>query len=293
MNSNGDSPAPDDLAARLRETESRLAVLESERVDAAYARQLRGALTRLAVLGELAAPVGHNALLELLVRTAAQVLQAQAASLLLLDRATNELVFEVALGSSAAEASKFRVPVGQGIAGWVAASGQPVARSDVAQDTRHAGEMADRIGYHPKSVLAIPLRSDDEVIGVIELFDKANGQPFNNDDMETLDQFGRAAAVAIEQATVLSDLTRLFTFVLQRLLGDSPDTEGLRTQAAEVVARTVQSEQFRDAVEIAIVLGEIGQHGANERRLLLEQARGLAAYFREQQQRSTLGGWLQ
>src|SRR5829696_896395 len=90
----------DELVARLQASESRLAVLERDHADAQYARQLHGALTRLSVLGVLGAPVGHNELLDLIVRTAAQVLQAQAASLLLLDRATNELVFEVALGSS-------------------------------------------------------------------------------------------------------------------------------------------------------------------------------------------------
>src|SRR5215216_5078546 len=111
---NGNSQAG--LEAWRTETGSRLAALEADHTDAAYARRLHGAILRLGVLGELAAPVSQNTLLELLVGTAAQVLGAQAASLLLLDRATNELVFEVALGGAAAEAVKFRVPVGQGIA---------------------------------------------------------------------------------------------------------------------------------------------------------------------------------
>src|SRR5215207_8944146 len=86
------------LEAWRTETGSRLAALEADHTDAAYARRLHGAILRLAVLGELTRPVSRNTLLELLVGTAAQVLGAQAASLLLLDRATQELVFEVALG---------------------------------------------------------------------------------------------------------------------------------------------------------------------------------------------------
>ena len=214
------------LAAWRSETASRLAVLEADHTDAAYARRLHGAILRLAVLGELTAPVSQNTLLELLVGTAAQVLSAQAASLLLLDRTTDELVFEVALGAAAAEVRKFRVPVGQGIAGRVAGSGQPWPGPDLAQDPRFATDMAERIGYVPRTVLAIPLRLDEEVIGVIELFDKSNGQPFTAGDMELLDQFGRAAAAAIEQSQVMGDLTRLFQFVVGRLLGDSPDSEG-------------------------------------------------------------------
>jgi GAF domain-containing protein len=220
------------------------------------------------------------------------VLSAQAASLLLLDRATNELVFEVALGGAAAEARKYRVPVGQGIAGWVAGTGQPVARSDLAQDARFATDMAERIGYVPKTVLAIPLRLDAEVIGVIELFDKANGQPFTAADMELLDQFGRAAAAAIEQSQVLGDLTRLFAVVLQRLLGDSADVEGLRAEAAAVVERSVQSERYGDSVRLAMLLGEILSHGAPAREHCLQAMSSFAAYLREQDRRSNLEGWL-
>src|SRR3954469_14524911 len=158
--------------------------------DSEFAAQLRQSLIRMAAAGQLTAPVAHTDVLDLIVGTAAQVLGAQAASLYLIDRAANELVFEVALGESAAQARKFRVPVGQGIAGWVALSGQPVARSDVAQDARFAGGIAERIGYVPRTVLCLPLRSGDDVIGVIELFDKTNGQPFSAGDMQVLEQFG-------------------------------------------------------------------------------------------------------
>jgi Nif-specific regulatory protein len=282
----------ENLARWVGETSARLATLETDRVDAAYARRLHAAVTRLAILSELAAPVSHNTLLELLVGTAAQVLSAQAASLLLLDRATNELVFEVALGGAAAEARKFRVPVGQGIAGWVAASGQAVARSDLAQDTRFSTDMAERIGYVPKTVLAIPLRLDEDVIGVIELFDKANGQPFTTDDMELLDQFGRAAAAAIEQSQVMGDLTRLFGFVLQHMLSDSADGEALRAEAAGVLERSVQSDRYRDSVQMAMLLGEIAGHGAPARQHCMQTLRSFAAFLADQDRRNNFEGWL-
>ena len=87
--------APDDLTARLGAAEARLTTLETDRADAAYARRLRDALAGLGVLGTLAAPESHNALLDLLVRTAMQVIGARSGSLRLIDRAANELVFEV------------------------------------------------------------------------------------------------------------------------------------------------------------------------------------------------------
>jgi GAF domain-containing protein len=285
-------PQAQDPQAWRAETASRLAALEADRADAAYARRLYGAIIRLAVLGELATPISHHELLELLVRTAAQVLGAQSASLLLLDRATQELVFEVALGSAADEARKFRVPVGQGIAGWVASSGQPVARSDVAQDTHFAADMAQRIGYVPKTVLAIPLRLGEDVVGVIEVFDKPHGHPFTADDMEVLDQFGRAAAAAIEQSQVMGDLTLLFQFVLRHLLDDSTDGEVLRADAHTVVERSVLSERYRDSVSLAMLLGEIVGRGAPARRHCLETLNSLATLLREQDRRNNLEEWL-
>src|SRR5262249_29255227 len=151
------------LLERLRTTESALAEARQAADDGTFAGELRQALIRMGASGQLAAPVATTDLLDLLVRTAAQVLTAQAASLFLIDRESRELVFVVALGEAAAEVRQFRVPLGQGIAGWVALSGQPVARSAVAQDTRFAGDTAERLGDTPTPVLCRPLRCGELV----------------------------------------------------------------------------------------------------------------------------------
>ena len=183
--------------------------------DAAYARRLHGAILRPAVLGELAAPVSQNTLLDLIVRTAAQVLSAQAASLFLIDRETNELVFEVALGERPPRRASSACRWARASPVWVALSGQPVARSDVAQDARFAGGHAPSgSATSRKTVLCLPLRSGDEVIGVIELFDKTNGQPFSAGDMQVLEQFGRGGGRGDRAERRCRDLARLFVVVL-------------------------------------------------------------------------------
>src|SRR5262245_45795893 len=93
--------------------------------DVQFARELRRLFTLAGAAGVLAAPVGHSELLQRIVEIAAKVLAARAASLYLVDEEKQELVFEVALGPKAGEVKKFRVPLGHGIAGLVAASGQP------------------------------------------------------------------------------------------------------------------------------------------------------------------------
>src|SRR5690242_20928508 len=92
------TPPLDEMTARLGAAEARMATLEADRADAAYARRLRDALAGLGMLGTLAAPSSYHQLLTLLVRNAIQVTGARAGTLRLLDKATGELVFEVVEG---------------------------------------------------------------------------------------------------------------------------------------------------------------------------------------------------
>jgi signal transduction protein with GAF and PtsI domain len=132
-------------------------------------QELADTLSVAASAGVIAAPVTHSQLLEMIVRTASHVIAARAASLCLLDEARQELVFEVVLGEKAEELRKIRVPIGHGIAGLVAMTGQPMAISDVQEDPRHASDIARRIGCMPRSIIAVPLFYADRIIGVLEL----------------------------------------------------------------------------------------------------------------------------
>lgn len=270
---------------------------EADRADAAYARRLRGALGGLGMLGALAAPESYHQLLTLLVRNAMQVTGAKIGTLRLLDKATNELVFEVVEGDglppqAIAAARQFRVALGQGIAGWVAASGQAVVRSDLAADARYAAEAQQRMGMVPDSMLCLPLNGEDGILGVIELFDKRDGTAFSNDDMNTLGLFGQAATIAITQSQVLNDVTRLFALLLQRLLGDTPDAVLLQDHAAELVERVIGASDYRDAIQIALTAGQIARQGPEARRYCLQVLDAFADYLRSQHNRVTLGGRL-
>ena len=269
----------------------------ADQADAAYARRLRDALAGLGILGTLAAPQSYNQLLTLLVRNAMQVTGAKVGTLRLLDKTTSELVFEVIEGTSlppqAVEAARqFRVPLGQGIAGWVAASGQAVVRSDLAADPRFVAEAQQRVGFVPNSMLCLPLNGEDGILGVIELFDKRDGTAFNAGDMGTLGLFGEAAAVAITQSQVLNDLTRLFGAMLQRLLSDTPDAVLLQDHARELVARVIGASDYRDAIQIALTAGQIARQGPEARRYCLHVLEAFADYLRAQRNRATLGGRL-
>src|SRR5690606_23043517 len=118
--------------------------------------ELRDAVALAATAGTIEARVTHARLLETIVETAARVIAARAASLFMVSDDGTELIVEVAIGPRAEEARQFRVPIGQGIAGLVALTGQPMAVADVQNDPRHAAELAEQIGHRPESILCVP-----------------------------------------------------------------------------------------------------------------------------------------
>ena len=101
-------------------------------------------------------------------------------------------------------------------------------------------------------MLCLPINGDDGIIGVIELFDKHTGKTFTADDMGTLGMFGEAAAVAIGQAQVLNDLTRLFAALLDRLLSATPDAALLQDARRRWSPVCVGASDYRDAIQIAL-----------------------------------------
>lgn len=176
--------APDQENSELAAARARIAALEAEvaRLRARVADEqvvddLRARLAGVGAVGILRAPSERDDLLEQLVRTAMHVLHARAGSLYLVDEEADELIFEVALGEQAAPLRGQRFPVGQGVAGWVAATGQAIGIGDVQQDQRWSQEIARTVGYAPKTMLAMPLTLRDDVIGVLQLLDKEGAAP--------------------------------------------------------------------------------------------------------------------
>ena len=138
-------------------------------------------------------------LLETIVDAALQIVGARSASLLLIDCETQDLEFTVALGPAADHVRGLRLPIGHGIAGLVAHAGEPIIVADAGADPRHAAEIARDAGYHPETLLCVPLLADDDVVGVLELLDRQDGAPFDLRDMQLAIQFARVAVSALEQ----------------------------------------------------------------------------------------------
>jgi signal transduction protein with GAF and PtsI domain len=106
-----------------------------------------------------------------------QLFDAAACSVSLVDGEGAALEFVAADGAGAAEIVGQSVPVGRGIAGWAAMSGQPIAVSDVQADPRFARDVAESTAYVPHAILAAPLMDGDgDVLGVLSMLDPSVDQ---------------------------------------------------------------------------------------------------------------------
>jgi len=150
--------------------------------------QLERKVRELDVLVEMAnvaATAGKlDELLEGVLSRTMLAIDAEAASILLSDEHTGDLRFRCAMGGAPEAVKRVRIKAGEGICGWVALNGEPQIVNDVHRDRRHSRELENDIGYHPRSVLCVPLRWEDGV-GALELLNKSGGEAdFTEDDLK-------------------------------------------------------------------------------------------------------------
>ncbi len=259
----------------IAEQAAKIARLEREIVGLEPWQIVREAISAAGIRSQIGLPRSESGLLRLVVESAANVINAVAGAIFLVDATQKELIFEVATGPQAASTTGVRVPLGHGIAGLVAVTGQPMAVSDVQGDSRHAADVADQIGYEPQSILCVPLLRDGEVVGVLELLDKREQAAFSAGDIQVLGHFAELASVAIDQSRMVSRLSALIQEALFTSLGSSGDSIAADSVAAEIEA----DERYQCSLKLANTIQRISQHGTPELDAALVLLNGFAEYL--------------
>jgi GAF domain-containing protein len=226
-------------------------------------------------VGPLLTPPHADELLQSVAEVARQLFDAAACSIALLDESTEELVFAVTVGAGAESVLGVRVPVQQGIAGYVVTTGQSIAIEDVTADPRFARDVAESTGYVPRSILAAPLETGAGTIGVIEVLDRGA----ESGTVELLLLFAQQAALAIESAKVFADLGR----VLFQAAGKRASAGGLRDALLAVAEEAPGPDA--DLAELAALIVELGELGERERRSAVRIVRDFTEYARSQRPR--------
>jgi transcriptional regulator with GAF, ATPase, and Fis domain len=167
---------------------------------AAFAEALGRPLTSrqgAPLVTSLEADEGFRSVIEGVVRTAAGVFDAAAASIALADQSTGGLVFHAAWGAGAREIIGVRLAPGQGIAGAVHQSGSPIVLADCRSDPRFAADVAKGTNYVPVTMLVIPLMRRGQSVGTLSLLDRRDGQPYGSEDVSKAQLFADLAVSAL------------------------------------------------------------------------------------------------
>jgi signal transduction histidine kinase len=232
-------------------------------------------------------------LLEGVLARAIHAIAAEAGSILLSDAQTGDLRFRCAVGGDPEAVRRLTIAADQGICGWVARNGEPQIVNDVSTDPRHSSEIADQVGYHPRSVLCVPLRLA-EGQGALELLNKAHGRSgFTEDDLKLAVLIAGHVSTAIDLAQVrqrrerqerLSTIGQLLSSVVHDLRGPMTVISGY-ARFLEGEADTKQRARYGEAIlrqveAVNAMTGEILAFARGDTNLLLTKVY-LRDYFRE------------
>ncbi len=158
-------------------------------------------------------------ILQTIMEKISDLLQPDTWSLLMLDEKTQELYFEIAIGSGADQLRDVRLKLGEGIAGWVAQHAEPVLVEDVRKDQRFTSRVDEVTRTQTRSVVCVPIKSHEHVLGVIELVNCLGKPSFVKEDIPILKSLADYAAIALENAryvqrihelTITDDCTALY-----------------------------------------------------------------------------------
>jgi signal transduction histidine kinase len=193
---------------------------------------------------DLASTLELDALLNRIVKAAAEICEAEAASILLYEERYKQLFFQSSTNLDSPMMGGLRVPM-DSIAGWIVTHKKPLIISDVSQDTRFFGGVAKATNFQSRSILGVPLITKDKTVGVLEAVNKLEGA-FSEEDQEMLMVLGAQAAVAIENSRLFlqSDLISEMVHELRTPLAS------LNSATYLLLRPELKREQLQNMVEI-------------------------------------------
>ncbi len=214
-------------------------------------RRARQLTTLNDVTRQLTSTLETEPLLQSILQSAVDILSCQAGSLMLIDEASDELVFRSVVSPVASDLVGKRMPSDRGVAGKSVKTGQAIIVNDVNRFPEWFSKPDKDTGFSTRALLVIPLMVKDRVIGVIEVINKKDGSIFSTEDQELLSTFAPQAAVAIDNA-------RLYTMTDQALAARVEELSVMQRIDRELNASLDTNTAMRITLEWAM-----RQSGAN------------------------------
>ena len=234
----------------------------------------------------------HRTILQRAVEAATVIMDAEAGSLLLLDQATGELYFDVAHGEKGSAVGQVRLRFGQGIAGHVTRTGEPVIVNDVQCDPRFFRHADQASGFVTRNMVCTPVTAHGRTLGVLQAINRKQGGIFQEQDLQNFVALGHQVGIAIENANLYEEIQLLFEgFIsasVQAIESRDPTTSGHSQRVATLTCRLAEAVNLADSgpyagvcfntdqikeIRYAAVLHDFGKVGVREH--ILVKARKL------------------
>ncbi len=203
-------------------------------------------------------------LLRIIIQSATELTHTEACSIMLLDKRTGALHFSHTIGEGSEGLRDMTVPLDDSIAGWIVRKGKPLLIRDAKTDPRWHSQVDKTIDFDTRSILGVPLKVKDEVIGVMELLNKVDDQGFSQDDIQIASTLAAQAAIAIENARLLDEL--------QRAYDDLAELDQLKSDFVSVASHELRTP-------LAVILGyasflreEVSGEAGEQLRMVLQSA---------------------
>jgi sigma-B regulation protein RsbU (phosphoserine phosphatase) len=152
-------------------------------------------------LSELYSEIDLNSLLNKIAGKIRHDLHCEQASIFLYDELKDELYFEIATGDKQEELKQIVFKNGEGVVGWVAEHQEPLIIHDCSSDDRFSAKTDLKTNFNTRSILGVPVRCDNKLLGVLEAINKIDGK-FNHENRETLESIARIVAIPLQNAVL-------------------------------------------------------------------------------------------
>lgn len=156
------------------------------------------------IVAEMGSSLELDKALSAIMDALGKALEAQASSLLLLDDNASTLHFKTCTGDKANEVKSMAISLGEGVVGWVAKTGKPYLVTDAQNDPHHARQIAEKLDFPCQTIIAAPVKDAGRILGAVEVINRQNGKPFNEDDLNFLVALSHLITIALRNAKLFT-----------------------------------------------------------------------------------------
>jgi len=219
----------------------------------------------LDITSDLREEMHGDILLEKIMDNALSITGSEAGSILLLQD-DNKLAFTIVRGEKADLLLGTHIEVGKGIAGWVAQKGLSVRIPDASKDERFNAEIDAITGIKTKSVLCVPLKTRSQIVGVLALLNKTEGQSYGKTDEDIITYLAEQAAISIIKTNFFEDQKNYEIHLTEMILGaidvHIPEKQGHSRRVARygnmIAGMLNLPEERKKKLHFACLLHDIG-----------------------------------